>query len=131
MIAADTNLLLRLVAVEDDAAQSAQAARWFKRHVPEGIYIDAIVLVEAVWVLRARYHRSRVEIAAFLRSLLETVGIGVSDVAAVRRALAAYRDGRGDFADYLIRERAREAGAIPTATFDRALKGEAGFTVVG
>lgn len=47
------------------------------------------------------------------------------------RALAAYRDGGGDFADYLIREQAPAAGAVEVVTFDRSVKGEPSFKVLG
>jgi predicted nucleic-acid-binding protein len=39
----------------------------------------------------------------------------------VRRALDDYRRGPGDFSDYLIGWRNRQAGCTDTATFDRAL----------
>jgi len=45
----------------------------------------------------------------------------------IASALAAYRTGRGDFADYLIREHARAHGAAEVATFDKALLKELGF----
>ena len=43
------------------------------------------------------------------------------------RALSAFARGTGDFADYVTRERAREAGCTEVATFDRALLREDGF----
>ena len=39
----------------------------------------------------------------------------------------AFRAGSGDFPDYIIRERARRAGALPVCTFDRRLQSEEGF----
>jgi predicted nucleic-acid-binding protein len=44
------------------------------------------------------------------------------------RALEAYTSGKGDFADSLIREHARAAGADTVATFDRSLLKERGFS---
>lgn len=43
----------------------------------------------------------------------------------------AYRQGRGDFADYVIREQALAAGASGVVTFDRVLKGESDFQLLG
>lgn len=43
------------------------------------------------------------------------------------RALSAYERGRGDFADYLIREHARGAGCDGVATFDKVLLKEPTF----
>ena len=44
-----------------------------------------------------------------------------------REALEAYRTGRADFADYLIGATNRAAGCDETVTFDRRLRGAAGF----
>jgi predicted nucleic-acid-binding protein len=56
MVAIDTNVLLRVL-VDDDAAQATRARRWMTRHEDEGILVDQVVLVELVWVLRARYRQ--------------------------------------------------------------------------
>ena len=58
---------------------------------------------------------------------MRTELIVLADAAAAENALAAYRVGRGDFADYLIREQARAAESAEVVTFDQALKGEEGF----
>jgi predicted nucleic-acid-binding protein len=49
----------------------------------------------------------------------------------MERALAACRQGRGDFADYVIRGQALAAGASGVVTFDRVLKGESDFQLPG
>lgn len=43
------------------------------------------------------------------------------------RAIDAFATGRGDFADYIIREDALAAGCTSIATFDRALLREKSF----
>jgi predicted nucleic-acid-binding protein len=43
------------------------------------------------------------------------------------RAVEAFASGRGDFADYVICEQARGAGAESVATFDKTLLSEGGF----
>jgi predicted nucleic-acid-binding protein len=43
------------------------------------------------------------------------------------RSLEEYRQGRGDFADYLIGWQNRRAGCTDTVTFDRKLKKASGF----
>jgi predicted nucleic-acid-binding protein len=43
------------------------------------------------------------------------------------RALTAYEGGRGDFADYVIREVAKAEGADVVVTFNKRLWSEAGF----
>ena len=82
-------------------------------------------------MLRARYRLARGDIAAALDGLLRTELIVVRDAAHVDKALAAYRTGPGDFADYLIREQATAMGASDVVTLDRTLKGEPSFRLVG
>ena len=65
------------------------------------------------------------------RSDLRTELIVVANAAVVERALEAYREGRGDFADYVIREHALVAGAKEVVSFDRALRDEDGFRMIG
>ena len=48
----------------------------------------------------------------------------------INEALEAYDAGRGDFADYLIREHARVSGCEAVATFDGDLLKEPGFIAV-
>ena len=127
MIAVDTNVLVRAI-VDDDPAQSAAARKWMTAHQSRGILVDHVVLVELAWVLRARYRQPRAEIARVLELLLGTGGIVIPDEPTVRAALAAYKSGRGDFADHLIRERASALGFAPVATFDEGLQGLRGFT---
>lgn len=131
MIAAETNVLVRLLDPEDDGRQGATAARWFRAHATDGVYVDTIVLCELAWVMRARYRKHRRDIHAVLARLLDVEGIVVGDAGAVRRALARYASGRGDFADYLLVERAAAAGASPVASFDRSLRREKGFHGLG
>lgn len=129
MIAVDTNVLVRIL-VDDDPKQSAAARQWFSANEREGILVDHIVLVELVWVLRARYRQPREAIAKALELLLATGGIIVPEEQLVRGALAGYRNGRGDFADHLIKHRANARGASPVGTFDEELHGLKGFTRV-
>ena len=132
MLALDTNVLVRLV-LQDDEAQARVAERLVikARHAGESLFVGDVVLCEFVWVLTRRAGLSRAEIADALERVLRTELIVVSDTEVVERALDAYREGSGDFADYLIREQARLSGATEVATFDRALKGEDGFRLLG
>jgi predicted nucleic-acid-binding protein len=81
-----------------------------------------------VWVLSSAYRFSRPEIAAALSGLLRARAVVFSSSDRLTRALEAYTKGQGDFADYLIREHARSAGAETVATFDRSLLKERGFS---
>jgi predicted nucleic-acid-binding protein len=132
VIALDTNVLVRLL-VQDDAAQARAVERLFVRARRDRtpLFVADVVLCELVWVLARRAKQSRAEIAVALEWLLDAESIVVPDAGIARRAVAAYRDGAGDFADYLIREQALAAGAVEVVTFDRALKGESSFRVLG
>ncbi len=131
MIALDTNILVRLL-LHDDEAQARAAERIVVRARREGteIFVSDIVLCELVWVLTRRARLSRADIAGALEQLLRTELIVVASAAAAENALAAYRTGTGDFADYFIREHATIAGATEVVTFDRALRNAAGFRVL-
>ena len=127
MIGLDTNVLLRYL-VRDDPAQASRADRELERG--ERFLIDAIVLCELVWVLETGYGFSRMEIVSVLERILATAQF---EIEAKDVALAALHDFRGsgaDFADCLIGRRNRAAGAGETVTFDRDLRGLAGFRVL-
>ena len=85
-------------------------------------------MCEMVWVLSTSYRFSRPEIAGILGDLLRGRGVVFASSDALARALRAYAAGKGNFADYLIREHARVAGADTVATFDRTLFNEGGFS---
>ena len=65
---------------------------------------------------------ARAAVADALERILMTTQFTVERKDVVRRALADYADGRGDFADGIIGQANREAGCTTTITFDRALK---------
>lgn len=128
MIALDTNVLVRYL-VEDDAEQARQAAALIRRIVKgdDRVYISRVVVCELVWVLARAYDFTRAEIVETVGRLLGTRHVRLEEPDQVARALAAYEAGRGDLADYLIREQARAEGCDAVATFDRALLREDGF----
>lgn len=129
MIALDTNVLVRFI-VEDGRAQSAAAAALIERTVrrEERIFIAQIVLCELVWVLDHAYGFKRAEIAAALNQLRRAAQVSIEGADEVRRAIDAYASQRGDFADYLVAERAISAGCSSVVTFDRTLQSDTGFT---
>jgi predicted nucleic-acid-binding protein len=129
MIALDTNVLIRFL-VEDDEAQSRRATKLIEGTVArdDQLFVSDIVMCETVWVLSSAYRFSRAEIVDALSQLLRARSLVFSSADSIARALDAYRKERGDFADYLIREHARSAGAETVATFDGALLKESGFS---
>ncbi len=131
MIALDTNVFVRLV-LQDDETQARAAERLVvkARREQTHLFVADVVWCELVWVLTRRAGLSRDDIAAALNQLLRTELIVVAAPAVIERSLAAYRKGKGDFADYLVREQARAIDAGDVVTFDRALKGGDGFRVI-
>lgn len=132
MIGLDTNLLVRLL-LQDDQSQARAVERVLVRARRERtpLFVADLVLCELVWVLARRARVPRKAIADAVERILDTDLITVADPGVARRALAAYREGAGDFADYVIREQALAAGATEVVTFDRSVKGEPGFKVIG
>jgi predicted nucleic-acid-binding protein len=128
----DTNILLRFLTA-DDPAQVEQVDGLFAaaERAGERFFVSAIALCELSWTLRGQpYCLDRSEIAAALERILGTNLLEVQDRGLIRRALADYRPGRADFADYLLGWQSREAGCTDTVTFDRKLRGAAGFSLL-
>jgi len=131
VIALDTNVLVRFL-VEDDAAQLARARRLLQKTVESNTfcYVSDVVMCELVWVLERSYKLRRAEIGRGLGRLLRAGNLTFSSSEKLARALEAYDAGRGDFADYVIREHARASGCEAVATFDGDLLKEPGFVAV-
>ena len=128
MIALDTNVLVRYL-VEDDPRQGALATALIERAVAvdEALFVSDVVVCETVWVLSISYGITRAKIATLLHDLFRARHLEFAATDQLMRALDAYGSGRGDFADYLIREHARAAECESVATFDKVLLKESGF----
>jgi predicted nucleic-acid-binding protein len=127
----DTNVLVRYL-VRDDADQEAVVFRLITDAAESGVsvYLNKVVVCETVWVLESAYEYPKDTIADVLEKLLLTQQFEFEERDHVWRSLRRYRDGKADLADYLIGETNHAAGCDDTATFDRALRGEDGFTVL-
>ncbi|REJ75144.1 MAG: PIN domain-containing protein [Acidobacteria bacterium] len=130
MIALDTNVLVRLL-VEDDEAQTARCKALVERIQAEGAtaWVSDVVICEFVWVLSTSYKLGRGDVSDLVDALLRARHLVYRDSARLRRALDRFRAGKGNFADYLVREDAVEAGCSQLATFDGALLNEAEFFI--
>jgi predicted nucleic-acid-binding protein len=127
----DTNVLVRYL-TQDDPRQSRRVNALVAEAVAAGerLFVGAVVLCELVWVLRGAYGLDKATIVAALERILATAQLEVDQKDVVRGALEDYRGASGDFADYVIGHRAREAGCDRTATFDRRLKASPLFRVL-
>ncbi len=131
MIGLDTNVVIRFL-MQDDETQSRLANKVFARltRARQG-FVSAVVLAEISWVLSRAYKASRDEIADTIRNLLEALEISIEHSDAAWRALAAYEASSSvDFADALIAETAKAAGAEQTYTFDRIAARDAGMALL-
>ena len=128
----DTNALLRVV-LFDDEKQAATISRFLKRQarLKEPLLVTSVALCELVWVLRTTYQYDRARIAAVLEAIVTTDLIALDRPSTIHRAIERYGKGPGDFADYLIGEISFEAGCQDVCTFDRRLRGEHGFSLLG
>ncbi len=120
MIGLDTNVLIRYI-VQDDPAQSALATRIIETRCSESDpgWVNDIVLVELVWVLRRAYQYKRKLIAELLQTMLVARELEFSSKSQILAAVSDYRQGQADFSDYLIAHRNHQAGCTTTVTFDQ------------
>jgi len=115
MRAADTNLLVRLLARDD--SQQVIAVEDF---IESGAWVSHLVLVEAIWVLKSLYGRDRRETIMAVEMLLKHTSLVLQDPDTVDAALAHFRAAHAsEFSDCLILELARKHGHLPLGTFDR------------
>ena len=122
MRAIDTNVLVRLIARDDD--RQVVAAEGF---VAKGAWVSLLALAETTWVLAAVYERSTTEIATAVEMLLDHKNLTVEDSEVVAGALAIFRKRPAlGFSDCLLIELARKVGHLPLGTFDRELSRVAG-----
>ena len=116
MRAADTNVLVRLLA-RDDMPQVAAADAF----IAPGAWVSHLVLAETLWVLESVYARSPAQLASALALLLVHESLVLQDADVVADALAHFkRKPALGFSDCLVLEIARKAGHTPLGTFDKS-----------
>ena len=118
MIAIDTNVLVRLIVV-DDPAQTAQVQTLLAN---ERVYVPVTVLLEASWVLQTAFALSLADVHAGLSSVLGLANVTSETPERVERALAWVAGGMG-LADAL--HLAAAQGCESFASFDRPLQRQA------
>jgi len=131
VIGIDTNVIVRFLA-QDDPTQSPIATRFFSKLTTDRPgFISSVVLAEVSWVLTRAYKASRDEVQEAVEGLLRSAEIVVENAEAAYRALALYREARSlEFADALIAETAKLAGADETVTFDKTAAAEGGMRLL-
>lgn len=131
MRAVDTNVLIRFF-MDDDTNQAATARRFFEasKDQRESLLITPHVLCELVWVLNTSFRLAKSEVVEIAQGILMSDIFVIEKETMIQGALLSYRRGRADFSDYLTGEIASAAGCRDTVTFDKALKGSPGFTLL-
>jgi predicted nucleic-acid-binding protein len=122
MLAADTNVVVRLL-VSDDVAQQKAVRTRLERAKADGdaVVVSTVVLAEVAWVLDSVYGYSRTDIARAIRAVVSTPPFLSPERSDVLKAVDRYSAGGADFSDYLILTLAKAAGASTLLTFDRRL----------
>ena len=119
MRSVDTNVLVRAL-TGDDPVQSSAARAFIRDSGP--VWVSQLVLVETIWVLDSVYGCGKPQLVEALNRILDNKDLALEDPAVVRSALALYQSkAKVGFSDCVMLERARSAGHLPLATFDRAL----------
>jgi len=121
VIGLDTNILLRL-ATGDDEAQVKTVTRWLDAHARDDtLYVNHVVLVEALWTLKSGYGYARSDLTTFVDSLLGNAVFEIEEMGLVEDALRLFELTQADFADCLVfAKNARSCEG--TITFDKAAR---------
>lgn len=130
MIGLDTNVLLRFF-LQDDLRQSPRSTALLDSISPQNPgYISIVTLAELVWVFDRTYRKSRNEIGAFLRGLLESNDLVLEKYDAVSQAFRKFESSNADFSDCLIERLCASAGCSQTMTFDVGAAKSAGMVLL-
>lgn len=117
MRAVDTNVLVRLVARDDE--QQVAVAEAF---VANGAWVPHLAIAEATGVLVSVYDRDPDAVATAVEMLLSHEHLTIQDGEVVAAAVARFRQyPKVGFSDCLMVEVVRKAGHTPLGTFDRDL----------
>lgn len=113
MIAADTNILVRLL-TGDDATQFKAATKLFSG---ERVFIPDTVLLETEWVLRAAYRLECANVCDAFRRLLGLPNVVVADGQRLANAIGWHQSGL-DFADALHLSHSQDCDSMKTFDAD-------------
>jgi predicted nucleic-acid-binding protein len=131
MIGLDTNVLLR-VALGDHQGQAdaARALILAEQAQRTKIFVNRIVLCEAVWTLSRGYRYSREQLAAALALWLGSTALVIENRVEVEIAASRLGTSQADFSDMLVGLINERAGCTATYSFDEAAIKAGVFTAV-
>lgn len=120
----DANIFLRYLA-GDDAEKAARCLALFQSAEQGNVDLvtNAVIVAEVIYVYSSRsvYQRSRAEVAAGLRPLLEIEGLRIDHKRSVVHALDRYALSNLDFEDCLAIEHAIQEQLDGIYSYDRKL----------
>ena len=119
MIGVDTNVLVRIFALDDPKQSKIAQQIMAQRTTDDPAYVSAVVIAEVSWVLDKTYGFPVTEIRQALEWLFESTNIVVERHELLRTAVNVAADRNADISDSIIAALADEAGASPTVTFDQ------------
>lgn len=128
MIALDTNVLLRALVDDDEAASQCVAARQLVASATL-VTISAAVFLETVWTLSRSFGFPRKQVARVATMLLKHPRYRVQDPILFEAAVARFAASNIDFADAVALEHAVH-GNVVLHTFDRKLAKQRGAQAV-
>jgi predicted nucleic-acid-binding protein len=134
MIGLDTNVLLRWLVQDDilggDAPHQVELVRELVERAEETLFVNQIVIVEIIWVLRSKAGLDKDAVVQLVTRLLLAVKTIVQDRDLLLAALESYSRYPGDFSDHLIGEINKHNGCRTTLTFDRAAAKSPNFSAL-
>ena len=118
MVGIDSNVLIRYL-TNDDPKQAASAQAMLRNCTANNpAYINLVVLVETIWVLRRFFDFSREGILDLLDKLLSLDQVRFQERRSVDEALRIAEKSGCDFPDALISVLNLNSGCESTLTFD-------------
>ena len=123
MIGLDTNITLRWLLNDAVIGAAEPDQKQMIDRLMDGqdqVFVNQIVLVELVWILKNRARLSKSGIIELLNLLLAAENVVVHERAILLSSLSWYSLYPGDFTDHLIGETNRQSGCETTFTFDKA-----------
>lgn len=122
MIGLDANVLVRLLTADETIQLKAatQLLASFEGQA-NSFYVNDMVLVELVWVLRRLYGFERKDALFAIQSLLTSDAFVFEDRARLSQVIRLCNEQVQDFADIMIVLKNAAAPCEYTATFDKAM----------
>ena len=128
MIAVDTNVLVRILANDQNQPAQVDAARALASEAKQ-VFVPLVVQVETIWVLESGYGLSKEAIVQALEHLEVNQAFVLEDEDLSHHALGLFRSSNADYSDCVILSNCR-ARELNLYTFDKRLGKLAGATPV-